>query len=129
MIILVIKIARGEDLCMDEVKIYGLCLGRIKYQLTIAGKKHAETSSAQGNVLLESYCTSNIDDLIDILDLYDIEDRTWDGLMNKLDDLAQTVSALMRKTLMFAITDEGHLGLYFVTSDTVYSGMMEAIHI
>ena len=114
---------------MDEVKIYGLCLGRIKYQLTIAGKKHAETSSAQGNVLLESYCTSNIDDLIDILDLYDIEDRTWDGLMNKLDDLAQTVSALMRKTLMCAITDEGHLGLYFVTSDTVYSGMMEAIHI
>ena len=113
---------------MDEVKIYGLCLGRIKHQLNIAGKRRAETS-AQGNVLLESYYTSNIDDLIDILDLYDIEDRTWDGLMNKLDDLAQTVSALMRKTLMFAITDEGHLGLYFAISDTVYSGMMEAIHV
>lgn len=113
---------------MDEVKIYGLCLGRIKYQLNIVGKRRAE-KSAQGNVLLESYYTSNIDDLIDILDLYDIEDRTWDGLMNKLDDLAQTVSALMRKTLMFAITDEGHLGLYFVTADTVYSGMMEAIHV
>ncbi|MGO9380349.1 MAG: hypothetical protein ACLP29_17610 [Dissulfurispiraceae bacterium] len=113
---------------MDGVKVYGLCLGRLKHQLNIARKRFSETSAWQGNILLESYNTSNIDDLIDILDIYDIEDRTWDGLMNKLDDLAQTVSALMRETLIFAITDESHLGLYFVISDSVRCGLIEAVH-
>lgn len=112
---------------MDEVKVYGLCLGRLKHQLNIA-RKRCETSALQGNILLESYNTSDIHDLIDILDLYDIEDRNWDGLMDKLDDLAQTVSALMRETLMFAITDEGHLGLYLVTFDSVSCRLVEAVH-
>jgi hypothetical protein len=112
---------------MNEVKVYGLCLGRLKHQLNIA-RKRCETLALQGNILLESYNTSDIDELIDILDLYDIEDRNWDGLTDKLDDLAQTVSALMRQTLMFAITDEGHLGFYFVTGGSVSCRLVESVH-
>jgi hypothetical protein len=113
---------------MDEVKIYGLCLGRLKHQLNIARQRCTETSASPGNILLESFNTSDIDDLIDILELYDIEDRSWEGLINKLDDLVQTVSALMRETFMFAITDEGHLGLYLISTDRVSSGLIEAVH-
>jgi hypothetical protein len=114
---------------LDEVKIYGLCLGRLKYQLNIAQKRLADSSALRGDIILESYNTSDIEELIDILELYDIEDRTRDGLMNKLDDLAQTVSALMQKTLVFAITNEGHLGLYFVASDRANSNLIEtAVH-
>ena len=113
---------------MEDIKIYGLCLGRLKHQLNIARKRDAGTWTEQGNFLLESYNTSDIDDLVDILDIYDIEDRTWDGLINKLDDLAQTTSALMRETFIFDITDEGHLGLFWVTSDRVSSGLLEAVN-
>jgi hypothetical protein len=100
---------------MEEVKIYGVCLMRLAHQLKIAEQKIAGNgTAAHDKVLLESYCTGDIDEIVDILELYDLEERTGAALREKLQELAYTVSLLTRKTIAFDYTDEGHLGLYFV---------------
>lgn len=93
---------------MLEAKIYGLCLERLSHQIKKAREKVAITE----DYLLEGYNTADIDDIIDILELYDLEERSYDGLMQKLDDLAYTVSVLTQEKLFFDFTEEGHLGLY-----------------
>ncbi len=97
----------------DGVKIYGLCLERMGHQINIAKKKSQNTAFGEEDIfLLESYNTGDIDDIIDILELYDIEDKTFKHLHYKLEELAYTVSILTRETIRFGFTDEGHLGLY-----------------
>lgn len=93
---------------MLEAKIYGLCLERLRHQI----KKAREKDSISGDYLLECYNTGDIDEIIDILELYDLEERSYSGLMQKLDDLAYTVSLLTQEKLFFDFTEEGHLGLY-----------------
>lgn len=93
---------------MLEAKIYGLCLERLRYQI----KRAKENDSKSGEYLLEGYNTGDIDDIIDILELYDLEERSYDGLMQKLEDLADTVSILTQEKLYFDFTEEGHLGLF-----------------
>lgn len=95
---------------MDEVKIYGLCLERLRYQITNARKR----VNGQGRFLLECYNTGEIDDIIDILELYDVEEKTAEHLNKKLDDLAYSASLLVRESITFDYTDEGHLGLYWI---------------
>jgi len=103
---------------MEEVKIYGLCLERLKYQIGHAIKKvNGEELPVQNRVLLESYNTADIDDIIDILELYDVEDSTSNHVREKLEELACTVSLLLRETLVFDFTDDGHLGLYLFIRD------------
>ena len=97
----------------DGVKIYGLCLERMRHQINIAKKKSQTGEFVEDDTfLLESYNTGDIDDIIDILELYDIEEKNLKGLHDKLEELADTVSILTRETLRFGFTDEGHLGLY-----------------
>lgn len=97
----------------DGVKIYGLCLERMRHQINIAKKKSQNTAFGEEDIfLLESYNTGDIDDIIDILELYDIEEKNLKNLHDKLEELAYTVSVLTRETLRFGFTDEGHLGLY-----------------
>jgi len=100
---------------MEGAKIYGLCLERLRHQITKA-KERAEKYAADGSsgMLLESYNTGELDDIIDILELYDLKDRTFSEANEKLEDLAYTVSELTRERIMFGYTDEGHLGLYLV---------------
>jgi hypothetical protein len=103
---------------MDELKIYGMCLGRLRYQIGRAkGNARNCGDHVPARILLESYNTSDIDDLVDILELYDLEGRAWENLEEKLEDLAQTVSALASETLMFDLTEEGHLGLYLLSGE------------
>lgn len=98
---------------MEGLKIYGLCLERLKYQITIARKRRgSERPGYPERVLLECYNTGEPDDIIDILELYDVKDRTSADVHEKLEDLAYTVSELVRETVLFDYTDEGHLGLY-----------------
>ncbi len=98
---------------MEGVKIYGLCLERLRHQITNAKKRVKDDSALCRDIfLLESYNTGEIDDIIDILELYDIEDRTHELLREKLNDLAYTVSELLRERLFFNYTSSGHLGLY-----------------
>ena len=65
----------------DAIKIYGLCLERLKHQIKNAGNRvKAETYFCPDQVLLESYNTGERQDIIDILELYDLEERTFDSL-------------------------------------------------
>ncbi len=57
---------------MEKTKIYGLCLERMKYQKVHARQRVNGACQHNGLVLLESYNTSDIEDIIDILELYDI---------------------------------------------------------
>lgn len=97
---------------MDGVKIYGLCLDRLKHQIALAKKRVEGNTQDTGYILLESYRTSVFDDIVDILELYDLEEKTPELLREQLDDLAYTVSILLGHTLSFDYTGEGHLGLY-----------------
>ena len=97
---------------MEAVKIYGLCQERIAHQIINAKQRLNGEKQYNGQVILESYNTGDIEDIIDILELYDIETRTNEGLKEKLEDLAYTVSELMREVLFFDYTGEGHMGLY-----------------
>lgn len=107
----------------SEVKIYGLCLERLKHQIRLAWQRvNNDRGENTSQFLLESYNTCDVDDIIDILELYDIEEPTVDALREKLDDLAYTVSILIGESLSFEITGQGHWGLYLlVTSDVTLS--------
>jgi hypothetical protein len=97
---------------MEAAKIYGLCLERIRHQILHAKQRTHGGRLHDVPILLESYNTGDIEDIIDILELYDIEERTHEGLEEKLEDLAYTVSELVREVLFFDYTEEGHMGLY-----------------
>ncbi len=102
---------------MEGVKIYGLCIERLRYQITKA-KERVERNVLDDSheILLECYNTGELDDIIDILELYDLKNRTFSEVNEKLEDLAYTVSELVRETILFGYTDEGHLGLYVALS-------------
>ncbi len=112
-------IGRQESDFMDitsGVKIYGLCLERLKHQISIARsrieKGHEEDTR---EIVLECYNTGNVDDIIDILELYDIgDDKRIDTLKDKLDELAYTASLLVREKVKFGFSEEGELCLYLV---------------
>jgi hypothetical protein len=97
---------------MEGTKIYGLCIERLKHQINIAKHRTEKEGLQSDRYLLESYNTGELDDIIDILELYDIEDRTFEVVHEKLEELAYTVSVLTRETLAFGYTQNGHLGLY-----------------
>lgn len=92
---------------MLEAKIYGLCLERLRFQI-----KKAKERGCTGDYLIESYNTADMDDIIDILEIYDLEERSLEGLMQKLDDLAYSVSLLTQEKLFFDFTEDGSLGLF-----------------
>lgn len=109
---------------MEGVKIYGLCLERLRVQISNArGRIKDGLPRFAGSVLLESYNTGEVDDIIDILELYDVEERTFEAVREKLNDLAFTVSELTREKLSFNLTNEGHVGLYLLVSETAGEGV------
>lgn len=114
---------------MEAAKIYGLCLERITHQIINAKRRVNGEKQGNGQVLLESYNTGDIEDIIDILELYDIETRTNEGLKEKLEDLAYTVSAFMREVLFFDYTEEGHMGLYLSLKDDSGDELHERIDV
>ena len=102
----------------DELKIYGLCLQRLNHQIGIAkGRLNSSAQKPTGEVLLESYETGIVEEIIDILELYDVEAQTFEAVQEKLDDLACTVSVLTGEKLCFDYTGDGHLGLYLALPD------------
>jgi hypothetical protein len=99
---------------MEEVKIYGLCLQRLRYQIANAKRRSEKgTQDRQDAILLESYNTGDFEDIVDILELYDVRERTAVALWEKLEDLEFTVSLLLGDTVTFGYDENGHLGLYF----------------
>ncbi len=114
---------------MDSVKIYGLCLERLRHQIKNARQRFEEKESGySAQVILECYNTGDLDDIIDILELYDVKERTFEGVKEKLDDLAFTVSELIRETLLFDFTANGDLGLYLALKDeSPYEGACDTL--
>ncbi|TAN40711.1 MAG: hypothetical protein EPN25_06705 [Nitrospirae bacterium] len=102
---------------MDEAKIYNVCLQRVKFQITNAKKRLAASHVTADAMVLESYNTGDLVEIIDILEIYDLEDHTPQGLKEKLQDLAYTVSVMVRDTIAFDFDDKGHLALYWVVED------------
>ena len=96
---------------MDEAKIYNVCLQRVKFQITSAKQRLNGSIPAGGRIVLESYQTGEIDEIIDILELYDLEAHTREGLAEKLEDLAYTVSVLVKEKVAFDYDEKGDLGL------------------
>jgi hypothetical protein len=99
-------------------KVYGICLERVG-QLITKAKERLNGNSHQEPVLLESYCTGNINDIVYILVLYDLKERTPEGLTKELEKIAFSLSHVVREQLSFGYTDEGHLGLYLTASGGV----------
>ena len=97
---------------MDEAKIYNVCLQRVKFQITNAKQKLNGSSRAEERTILESYCTGDVGEIIDVLELYDLGSHDRSGLHEKLEDLAYTVSILVREPVTFDYDAKGHLGLY-----------------
>jgi len=99
---------------MDDAKIYNVCLQRVKFQITNAKQRLNSTFPSVSRLALESYNTGDIEEIIDILELYDLDDRTREGLSEKLEDLAYTVSVLVRDKITFDYDEKGNLGLYLL---------------
>ena len=111
----------------DSIKIYGLCLERLKGQIRKArSREAAETRPAQ--VILESYNTGDLEEIVDILELYDLEEKTPESLKEKLADLAYTVSVLTGEALSFSYDEDGHLALCLLIYDRYYGEARLAIH-
>lgn len=111
---------------MDEAKIYNVCLQRVKFQITNAKKRLDGNSTASGLFILESYNTGDITEIVDILEIYDLDDYTQQGLKDKLRDLAYTVSLLVKDRIAFEYDEKGNLGLYMVVDESVEAAYNEA---
>lgn len=98
----------------EGVKIYGLCLERLKHQIGRAKERAASPSLVPhaSRFILESYCTDDYGELIDILELYDVGEGSAGQVREKLDELAYTVSVLTREAVHFAPDAEGVWGIY-----------------
>lgn len=101
---------------MKDAKFYGLCLERLRFQIANAKRRCGASGSTCQGVLIECYNTGDPEEIIDILELYDIEDRSINGVLAKLDELAYTASILTREKLGFGLTGKGELGLYVAVS-------------
>lgn len=113
---------------MEGVKIYGLCLERLRHQIKKAKERTGRDGlNDSGRMLLESYNTGELDDIIDILELYDVKERTFSEVKEKLEELAYTVSELARERVMFDYTHEGHLGLYLVMNKESFVSQQDEV--
>ena len=117
---------------MDSAKIYGLCLERLKHQIrTATGKARNKGGFQDGKYMLENYCTGDIDEIIDILELYDIEERSLPAVIEKLEELSYTVSVLTREQLFLGFDHNGSLALFLrrrEAEDSVPENTVAAVH-
>lgn len=107
----------------EEAKIYGLCLVRLTHQIEKAKEASSSRSDKTGRVLLESYNSGDLEDIIDILELYDVQERTFEAVGEKLEELAYTATVLTGEELSFDFSEEGLLGLYLSLPDREAVGL------
>jgi|Deesub1362A_J573_1020465.scaffolds.fasta_scaffold18628_1 hypothetical protein len=96
-----------------DFKLYGLCIERLKHQIKLAEKRLEDSPHKyNGRVVLEGYETGDMEEIIDLLELYDIERKDLACLRERLSELAENASLLVRKRIEFDFDDEGMLCLY-----------------
>lgn len=102
----------------NRIKIYGLCLDRLRHQIASLKQKTLEAAEVgEEVVLLESYNSGDVEDIIDILEIQDLRERNLNRLSEKLRELEYTLSALTGEAISFSFNDEGQLGLYLTLND------------
>jgi len=111
---------------MDEAKIYNVCLQRVKFQITNAKRRLDGFIPPGEKLVLESYNTGDIDEIIDILEIYDLDSHDRSGLEEKLEDLAYTVSVLVKETVGYDYDEKGNLGLYLILKNPAAEEYAEA---
>jgi hypothetical protein len=67
-----------------------------------------------GRAVLESFCTGDIEDIVDLLELYDLKVRTRMGLDAMLTELAEDASLFVQESLAFDYDESGDLCLFLV---------------
>ncbi len=95
----------------EGLKLYGVCLERLQHQISQALSR---TNGARGRVVLESYMTSDPQEIIELLELFDIEHEDMESVMRKLKEIAEDVSMMVKRRVEFGFSDEGELCLYLV---------------
>ncbi|RMG02224.1 MAG: hypothetical protein D6726_08020 [Nitrospirae bacterium] len=96
-----------------DFKLYGLCIERLKHQIKLADKRRESAPMMyNGRMVLEGYETSDIDEIVDLLELYDLKERRLESLMEKLEEIAENASLLVRRKIGFGFDEAGHLCLY-----------------
>ncbi len=96
-----------------DFKLYGLCIERLKHQIRLAEERVRRTPhSFDGRVVLEGYETSDVEEIVDLLELYDIGEKDRVSLINKLQELAENASLLVRREIEFDFDSNGNLCLY-----------------
>lgn len=98
----------------EGLKIYGMCLERLQHQIRLAKERAKTMNPPLDRMVLECYFTKDVEDIIDILELYDIEHKDMETVKQKLQDLADDISLMMRERLEFCFNEEGDLCLYLV---------------
>jgi len=98
----------------EGLKIYGMCLERLQHQIRLAKERIKAMNPPPERIVLECYYTNDVEDIIDILELYDIEHKDMDTVKQKLADLADDISIMMRERLEFCFNENGDLCLYLI---------------
>jgi hypothetical protein len=101
---------------MKRVKIYGMCLERLSHLIGKA-KTRLNGNGYWTRVILESYNTGDLNDIVYILELCDIEAHTQRALRKELDYLAFALSEETGEMLSFDYCEGGHLGLYLTVGE------------
>ena len=96
---------------LGEFKLYGLCVERLKHQIKIASSSGRMSDMP---VVLESYCTGDIEEIIELLELYDLEDKSHAGLMQRLSDLAKDAGLFIKEKIRFDYNEDGELCIYLL---------------
>ncbi len=94
-----------------DMKLYGLCLERLSHQVENAKRRAGNPS---GCVVIEGYGTGDIEEIIEILELYDLPGRSRETLDKKLEELAEDASLFVKGgRVEFGYDESGNLELRF----------------
>ena len=96
---------------LQDFKLYGLCVMRLKHQIALAKERGR---MCNGRVALESFCTGEVEEIVDLLELYDLKDISRRALDAMLCELAEDASLFVREPIAFDYDESGELCLYLL---------------
>jgi len=105
---------------VEGAKVYGICLERLELQVKNAKsriKKDPSVYNPEKGFALESYNTGDMDEIVDLLEIYDVPDKKRETIMKKLAEVAYSASLLVGETVEFGFCEEGFLCLYLKLSE------------
>ena len=101
---------------LGDFKLYGLCIMRLRHQIALSKERGR---MCMGRDVLESFCTGEVEEIVDLLELYDLQSRTREGLLKMLGELANDASLFVREPLAFDFDEQDKLCLYLLEAEPV----------